>query len=67
MSLEQRIEALELQLHSVRKQLVRYDHWHNTMRSPWWKRLWWWIQGYRLLSLGTWYRAPWNKSARKYD
>lgn len=64
---EQRIDVLERQVRTLRAQATRTDHWHNTMRSAWWKRLWWWVQGYRLLSLGTWYRAPWNDSARKYD
>jgi hypothetical protein len=46
--------------------VAAFDHWHDTMHSPWFRRLWWWLQGYRLLSLGTWYRAPWNRSALKY-
>jgi hypothetical protein len=64
---DSRIDTLEAQIKGLRRQLVRYDHWHDTMKSPWWKRAWWWIQGYRLLSLGTWYKARWNDSARKYD
>jgi len=61
-----RIELLERQVLAIRRQLARYDHWHDTMHSPLYKRCWWWLQGYRLLALGTWYKAPWNKSARKY-
>lgn len=64
---EARLRVLESQVRELRRQAVRMDHWHNTMHSPWYKRLWWWVQGYRMLSLGTWYRAPWNRSARKYD
>lgn len=60
------IEALKRQVRELRRQLVFFDHWHNTCKSPWYKRLWWWVQGYRLCSLGRWYRAPWNESAVKY-
>ena len=59
------IEALKRQVHALRRQMTVMDHWHNTMKSRWYKRLWWWVQGYRLMALGTWYRAPWN--SRKYD
>jgi hypothetical protein len=60
------VEALKRQVRALRRQMVLFDHWHNTAHSPWFKRLWWWLQGYRLCSLGTWYRAPWNRSAQKY-
>ena len=66
-STDDEIASLKRQVRALRKRIGRFDHWHDTMRSPWWKRAWWWAQGYRLLSLGTWYRAPWNASARKYD
>jgi len=64
---EQALAILQRQVKTLRKQIVFFDHWHNTMHSPWHKRVAWWFMGYRLLSLGTWYRAPWNVSARKYD
>jgi len=65
--LAMRVEALSREVKALRHQAVRMDHWHDTMRSAWWKRLWWWLQGYRLLALGRWYRAPWNASAAKYE
>lgn len=64
---EARIEALERQVRALRGQMTRFDHWHNTMHSPLHMRLLWWVQGYRFHALGTWYRAPWNRSAWKYD
>jgi hypothetical protein len=64
---EQRIAVLQRQVAALRRQAARIDHWENTLRSRWWMRLWWWVQGYRLCTLGTWYRARWNQSARKYD
>jgi hypothetical protein len=63
---EVEIEALKRQVRDLRRQMVFMDHWRNTVRSPWYKRVWWWAQGYRLCSLGRWYRAPWNESAVKY-
>jgi hypothetical protein len=60
------IEALKRQVRDLRRQMAFMDHWHNTMRSPWYKSLWWFAQGYRIRSLGRWYRAPWNESAVKY-
>jgi len=61
------MDLIERRLRALQRQLTFFDHWHNTMHSAWYKRIWWWLQGYRLLSLGTWYRASWNESARKYD
>ena len=63
----QRIDLLERQVRALREQATRFDHWHDTMHSAWYMRLWWWLQGFRLLSLGRWYRAPWNAAASKYD
>lgn len=61
------IEALKRQVRSLRRQMVFMDHWHNTVCSPWYKRLWWFALGFRLGCLGRWYRAPWNRSAGKYE
>ena len=61
------IEAMKRQVKELRRRLTVFDHWHDTMHSPWYKRVWWWVQGFRLLSLGRWYRAPWNVSAAKYE
>ena len=62
---ESRIVVIERQIAAQRRHQTLIDHWHDTMHSALYKRLWWWVQGYRLLSLGTWYRAPWN--SKKYD
>ena len=61
------IEALKRQVAALRRQATFFDHWHDTMHSPRYERLWWWLEGYRLFSLGRWYRAPWNRSAAKYE
>jgi hypothetical protein len=62
-----RLALLERQVLSLRREQTRMDHWHNTVCSPLYKRLWWWAQGFRFSSLGRWYRAPWNESAAKYE
>ena len=66
-NVEQEVVVLKRQVKALRRVATLWDHWQNTVRSPWWKRLWWWFQGYRLLTLGRWYRAPWNSSAAKYE
>lgn len=64
---ERRIDVLERQVKALRQQMTVIDHWRDTLSSPLYKRLWWWLLGFRLTTLGTWYRASWNASARKYD
>lgn len=65
--MENRLQILERQVKEMRRQLAFVAHWHDTVRSPLYKRVWWWLQGYRFSALGTWYRARWNASARKYE
>jgi hypothetical protein len=64
---EARLAVLERQVLALRREVTRFDHWHDTCHSPLYKRLWWWAQGYRFFSLGRWYRAPWNQTAAKYE
>jgi hypothetical protein len=66
-NLESRVFALECQVNALRKKATFYDHWHDTMHSHWYHRLWWWMCGYRILSLGRWYKAKWNTPAEKYE
>lgn len=65
---EAELIVLQRQVAELRRQMKLVSDWHNTMRSPWYMRLWWWLQGYRMHSLGTWYTAAWNKAgADKYN
>jgi hypothetical protein len=59
------LAALQAQVRELRRQMTFVSHWHNTLRSPWYKTVWWFLQGYRVRTLGTWYNAPWNKTAAK--
>lgn len=68
MSHEAEIEVLKAQVAQLRRQMKFVSDWQNTVFSPWYKRLWWWCQGYRLSVPGTWYVAPWNRhAAEKYN
>ncbi|MEK6323610.1 MAG: hypothetical protein AABN33_18370 [Acidobacteriota bacterium] len=50
------IETLKRQVFGLRQQMHRQEELLATIASPPWKRLWWFIQGYRLWSVGRWYR-----------
>lgn len=61
------VEALKRQVAALRREAAFNDHWRDTLRSRWWKRLWWFVLGFRLSLPGRWYRASWNVSAEKYE
>lgn len=61
MDYEAEIRTLKLQVLHLRQQMVMVQHWHDTMHTPLYRKLWFWVQGYNWASLGTWYTAPWNK------
>lgn len=65
MSHDSELETLKFQVAELRRKMKIASDWHDTMRSPLYKKLWWWAQGYRMFSLGTWYSAPWNREAGK--
>lgn len=53
--LEQRIDILERQMKSLRREVREKGELLETIASPPWKRLWWFLQGYRLWTVGRWY------------
>lgn len=55
-SQQQRIDVLERQMLSLRREVQALGERCDTVFSPPWKRLWWWLQGYRLWRVGRWYR-----------
>lgn len=57
------IEALKRQVLSMRRELRQHTELLDTIASPPWKRLWFFLQGFRLWRLGVWYKARWNRSA----
>jgi hypothetical protein len=61
-AMEQRLRALESQvallthqMRGVRRQLKDQDSWLDTVNSPWIKRVWWFLRGWRYHRLGRWY------------
>lgn len=48
-------ETLKRQMKGLRKQMNKYDAWLDTVNSPIYKRVWWFLQGYRFYRLGRWY------------
>jgi len=54
-TLEHKVEMLERQMKSLRRQVHYQEEMIDTCWSPWWKRLFWWFQGYRLYRLGRWH------------
>lgn len=50
-----RIDTLERQMRSVRRQLQRHDEYIDTVSSALWRRILWWFQGYYFRKVGRWY------------
>lgn len=68
MSAEHEVALLRVQVDELRRKMKLMSDWHDTMRTPLYRKLWFWVQGYNWASLGTWYDAPWNRAAgRKYN
>lgn len=51
----QRLDVLERQMKSVRREAQQQHEWLDTICSPPWKRLWWLLRGWRFYRLGRWY------------
>ena len=54
-SLEQRLDVVERQIVSLRREVQQKGELLDTLASPPWKRLWWFIRGYRFYRVGRWY------------
>lgn len=63
---EQRLDVIERQMKSLRRQVQQQGEWIDTHNSPLWKRLWFVAQGFRFRRLGVWYRARWNRSGWEF-
>lgn len=51
----QEIDVLKRQVTSLRRQVQALIEWQDTVSSPLYKRLWWWLCGYRFRTVGRWY------------
>jgi hypothetical protein len=61
MNTEQEIEVLKRQVKSLRRELQRHDEWLDTVNSPLYRRIWWYLKGYKFYTVGRWYdkERPW--------
>lgn len=59
--IEQEIDVLKRQMVSLRAQQQQQGEWLDTVNSPWYRRVRWFVQGYRYHRLGRWYdvERPW--------
>lgn len=48
------VDLLLAQVKSLRQQVQRNEEWLDTIASPWWKKCWWLLQGYRWYRVGRW-------------
>lgn len=54
-TVEMRLDVLERRVWSLRHQVQQDHELLETLASPPWRRLWWFVQGYRLWRVGRWY------------
>jgi hypothetical protein len=59
---EVRVQALERQVAELRRRQQEQDEFIDTITSPLWKRLIWWVLGYYFRKVGRWYRPGWTPS-----
>lgn len=55
MNYELEILCLKQQIKALRIQIQQQEELLYTIASPPWKRLWFFLQGYRLYKIGRWY------------
>jgi hypothetical protein len=56
---EQRIDVLERQMLSLRREVRELTEYVDTVSSPLWKRCLWWAQGFYFRKVGRWYEPRW--------
>lgn len=54
-NLRAEVEALWRANRSLERQIHHHGEWLDTVNSPLWKRVWWFLQGWRFYTLGRWY------------
>ena len=59
--LEQRLAVLDRQMGSLRREVRELTEYVDTVSSPLWKRLLWWVQGFYFRKQGRWYKRRWLK------
>ena len=55
-------ESALAQIKTLRQMVSDHEQRFDTLQSPWWKRLWFWIDGWPWYDLnGTQRRRPWHR------
>lgn len=61
MNVEQEIDVLRRQMLSLRREVRVLTEWQDTVSSPLYKRVWFWLNGWNWGSLGRWYlKSRWK-------
>ena len=58
--LEQRLAVFDRQVGSLRREVRELTEYVDTVTSPLWKRLIWWVQGFYFRKVGRWYALSWT-------
>jgi hypothetical protein len=61
-NLRAEVECLKRQMGAARALAHRHEEWIDTFSSSLWKRVLWWLQGYRWKRVGRWYPAYLSRS-----
>ena len=55
-------ESIIVRLAALERSVSDHDQRFDTLQTPWWKRLWFWIDGWPWYDLnGTRRRRPWHR------
>lgn len=60
LTMRQRIDVLERQVKSLRREVRVLTEHVDTVTSPLWKRLIWWCEGFYFRKVGRWYANNWT-------
>jgi hypothetical protein len=52
--LEQKVNVLERQVNSLRREQHAQHEWLDTLATPPWKKVLFWLQGYKWYTVGRW-------------
>lgn len=57
------IAEMQTQFDTLARQVMDHEQRFDTLQTPWWKRVWFWIDGWPWHDLnGTQKRRPWHRS-----
>lgn len=59
-NLKQEIDVLKRQVEAMRKRSIEAAEYIDTVSSPLWKRIVWWVEGFYFRKVGRWYLKDWT-------